>query len=88
MINSSSCRCKANILDDIGIARALAEANRKYHCLYLDQMFRCRTYTNFFEIWEGWTKNIFAGDATLFRMSYWRYYSHFRSLCLDIHCSS
>ena len=52
---------KQNILDDIGIARAIVEANRKYHCLYLDQMFRCRMYTTFSEIWEGWTKNIFAG---------------------------
>lgn len=52
---------KQNILDDVGIARALVEANRKYHCLYLDQMFRCRMYTTFSEIWEGWTKNIFAG---------------------------
>ncbi len=52
---------KQNILDDVGIARALVEANRDYHCLYLDQMFRCRMYTNFSEIWEGWTKNIFAG---------------------------
>jgi chlorobactene glucosyltransferase len=52
---------KNNILDDVGIARAVAEAGLLYHCLHLSELFRCRMYTNFSEIWEGWTKNIFAG---------------------------
>lgn len=52
---------KQNILDDVGIARAVIAADRSYHCLYLDQMFQCRMYTTFTEIWEGWTKNLFAG---------------------------
>ena len=50
-----------NILDDVGIARALVEHDKLYHCLYLDDLFRCRMYTSFSEIWEGWTKNLFAG---------------------------
>ena len=50
---------KQNILDDVGIARALVEANRKYHCLYLDQMFRCRMYTTFSEIWEGCPRPVY-----------------------------
>lgn len=52
---------KDNILDDIGLARALVAHNLRYHCLHLDQLFRCRMYTSFAEIWEGWTKNMFAG---------------------------
>ena len=50
-----------NILDDIGIARAVAANNFQYHCLHLTHMFSCRMYTSFGEIWEGWTKNLFAG---------------------------
>lgn len=50
-----------NILDDVGIARALVAHEKNYHCLYLDGLFRCRMYTSFSEIWEGWTKNLFAG---------------------------
>ena len=50
-----------NILDDIGIARALVAHGKQYHCLYLDSLFRCRMYTTFTEIWEGWSKNLFAG---------------------------
>jgi chlorobactene glucosyltransferase len=59
-IGRHSC-VQSNILDDVGIARALIQANRSYHCLYLHELFRCRMYTTFSEIWEGWTKNIFAG---------------------------
>lgn len=50
-----------NILDDIGMARALAEHDVPYHCLHLQDIFSCRMYTSFAEIWEGWTKNLFAG---------------------------
>ena len=51
----------SNILDDVRIARALVEHDKQYHCLYLDSLFSCRMYTSFSEIWEGWTKNLFAG---------------------------
>jgi chlorobactene glucosyltransferase len=50
-----------NILDDVGIARAVAAKDFHYHCLHLTHMFSCRMYTSFGEIWEGWTKNLFAG---------------------------
>ena len=52
---------RKNILDDVGIARALVAADFKYHCLYLHELFACRMYTSLAEIWEGWTKNLFAG---------------------------
>lgn len=50
-----------NILDDVGIARAVTANDFHYHCLHLTHMFSCRMYTSFGEIWEGWTKNLFAG---------------------------
>jgi len=51
---------RANILDDIGLARALSEHALPYRCLYLLRLFRCRMYTGLGEIWEGWSKNLFA----------------------------
>ena len=50
-----------DILDDIGLARALARHELPYHCLHLQELFSCRMYTSFSEIWQGWTKNLFAG---------------------------
>ena len=52
---------RSDLLDDIGMARALAQADVPYHCLHLHHLFHCRMYTSFSEIWEGWTKNLFAG---------------------------
>ncbi len=52
---------QSNILDDIGIARALSAKRISYHCLILNDLFSCRMYTSFAEIWEGWSKNLFAG---------------------------
>ena len=59
-IGRHSC-VQADILDDIGMARALAKHDQPYHCLHLQELFSCRMYTSFSEIWEGWTKNLFAG---------------------------
>ncbi|MBM74633.1 MAG: hypothetical protein CMK59_04460, partial [Proteobacteria bacterium] len=59
-IGQHSC-VQSNILDDIGIARALSANNIPYHCLILNDLFSCRMYTSFSEIWEGWSKNLFAG---------------------------
>lgn len=59
-IGRHSC-VRQNILDDVGIARALVAADKRYHCLYLHELFSCRMYTSLSEIWEGWTKNLFAG---------------------------
>ena len=47
---------QADILDDIGMARALAKHNQPYHCLHLQDLFSCRMYTSFSEIWEGGPK--------------------------------
>ena len=52
---------KQDILDDIGMARALVAAGKTYRCLRMRELFYCRMYTSFGEIWEGWTKNLFAG---------------------------
>lgn len=50
-----------NILDDVGLARALKARDMRYHCLTMRSLFRVRMYTSLGEIWEGWTKNLFAG---------------------------
>ncbi len=52
---------KQDILDDIGMARALVTAGKTYRCLRMRALFSCRMYTSLGEIWEGWTKNLFAG---------------------------
>lgn len=52
---------KEDILDDIGMARALVAAGKTYRCLRMRELFYCRMYTGLGEIWEGWTKNLFAG---------------------------
>ena len=52
---------KQDILDDIGMARALVAAGKTYRCLRMRELFYCRMYTSLAEIWEGWTKNLFAG---------------------------
>lgn len=52
---------RQDILDDIGMARALVAAGKTYRCLRMRELFYCRMYTSLGEIWEGWTKNLFAG---------------------------
>jgi len=52
---------KQDILDDIGMARALVAAGKTYRCLRMRELFYCRMYTGLGDIWEGWTKNLFAG---------------------------
>ncbi len=52
---------RSDILDDVGLAKAVVAAGHKLHCLYMRHIFACRMYTNLGEIWEGWTKNLFAG---------------------------
>lgn len=51
----------SDILDDVGLARAVVEAGYRLHCLYMRRIFACRMYTGLGEIWEGWSKNLFAG---------------------------
>ncbi len=52
---------KADILDDVGLARACVAGGVLYHCLFMRQLYRVRMYTSLSEIWEGWSKNLFAG---------------------------
>jgi len=52
---------RQDILDDVGMARALVGASLVYRCLHMRTLFSCRMYTNLSELWEGWTKNLFAG---------------------------
>ncbi len=52
---------KADILDDVGLARAFARGGFALQVLFLRELFSCRMYTNFRELWLGWTKNLYAG---------------------------
>ncbi|MCB9796970.1 MAG: glycosyltransferase [Alphaproteobacteria bacterium] len=52
---------KADILDDVGLARACVAHGVRYHCLFMRQLYSVRMYTNLAELWEGWSKNLFAG---------------------------
>jgi len=49
------------VIEDVAIARAAAEAEVGYRFLLLKDLFDCRMYTSFSEIWQGWSKNLFAG---------------------------
>lgn len=50
-----------DILDDIGLARAFTAAKKRAVCLFMRELFSCRMYTNLRELWDGWTKNLYAG---------------------------
>lgn len=50
-----------NILDDIGLAKAFKAAGHRVRCLQTRELFSCRMYTGFAELWHGWTKNLYAG---------------------------
>jgi chlorobactene glucosyltransferase len=52
---------KDNVLDDVGMATALTARGEAYHVAFMTSIFSCRMYTSFSEIWEGWSKNLFAG---------------------------
>ncbi|MCP4804705.1 MAG: glycosyltransferase [Proteobacteria bacterium] len=52
---------KNDILDDVGLARACVAHDVPYHCLFMRELYTVRMYTTFQEIWEGWSKNLFAG---------------------------
>ena len=49
------------ILDDVGLARRAKKKGIVYRLAYGRQIFKCRMYRNFSELWEGWTKNLFPG---------------------------
>lgn len=50
-----------NVLDDVGMARAIEGAGLRLHMVFMRTLFRCRMYDSLPSLWEGWTKNLFAG---------------------------
>lgn len=50
-----------DVLDDIGIASAAQAAGHVVQAVFMRRLFRCRMYTSLPELWEGWSKNLFAG---------------------------
>ncbi len=52
---------KADILDDVGLARAFVAKGFAIRVLFMRELFSCRMYTSFSELWQGWTKNLYAG---------------------------
>ena len=52
---------KGEILDDVAFARAAIQAGVTYRLAYGRELFRCRMYSSFSDIWEGWSKNLFPG---------------------------
>ncbi len=49
------------VIEDVAIAKAAVGAEQGYRFLLLRELFDCRMYTSFSEIWQGWSKNLFAG---------------------------
>jgi hypothetical protein len=52
---------RANVLDDVGMARALKRAGRPFHLVFMRRLFTCRMYDSLGALWRGWRKNLFAG---------------------------
>lgn len=52
---------KADILDDVGLARAFYAAGYRVRVLFMRELFSCRMYTGLRALWLGWTKNLYAG---------------------------
>lgn len=52
---------RADILDDVGLARAAWAKGQKLRVLMMRELFSCRMYTNLRELWLGWSKNLYAG---------------------------
>jgi len=51
----------ADILDDVGLARAFVAREFPIRVLFMRELFSCRMYTSLRELWLGWTKNLYAG---------------------------
>ncbi len=52
---------KDDIIDDVGLAKAFVAGGHAIRILFLRELFSCRMYTNLRELWQGWTKNLYAG---------------------------
>ena len=50
---------KDSVLDDVDFARKAKAEQVNYRLYFAPGVFKCRMYTRFNEIWEGWTKNLF-----------------------------
>jgi glycosyltransferase involved in cell wall biosynthesis len=50
-----------NVLDDVGLARAIKAAGIGFHCVHMRTLYRCRMYASGLECWRGWRKNLFPG---------------------------
>lgn len=50
-----------DVLDDVGMARALKGAGKAYHLVFMRRLFRCRMYDGLADLWAGWRKNLFPG---------------------------
>lgn len=51
----------ADILDDVGLARAFVAKDLPIRVVFMRELFSCRMYTSLRELWLGWTKNLYAG---------------------------
>lgn len=51
----------ADILDDVGLARAFVAKGLAIRVVFMRELFACRMYTSLRELWLGWTKNLYAG---------------------------
>jgi len=54
-------RLKGEVLDDVGFARLMKSNRRSLNLVFGRELFSCRMYDGLKEIWEGWSKNLFAG---------------------------
>ena len=52
---------RQDVLDDVGMATAITLGGYPYHLVFMRDLFDCRMYTSLSALWEGWTKNLFAG---------------------------
>jgi glycosyltransferase involved in cell wall biosynthesis len=52
---------QGDVLDDVGMARAVIGAGQRSGVVLMPALFSTRMYTSLSEIWDGWTKNLFAG---------------------------
>lgn len=52
---------QSEILDDVAMARRCKDNDHLLHMVYGRELFSCRMYHSLSELWEGWTKNLFAG---------------------------
>lgn len=50
-----------DVLDDVGMATAVTGKGLAYHLVFMRSLFECRMYDSFGAVWEGWTKNLYAG---------------------------